>query len=251
MGLNTKNPNNLARAREIAIATIIRTTTKPRSARGDKRNQIIALERNEHKPKDLLNIWYDLPNQDTPNWLNPTQIAIVNDDDPHSTAKFQGRTLDRGYQEIRVHVPYLVFTLADVSRKENEWNITPRDVKHFAPSFVTSAAQQPRGWHLTPKPRTFDGKKFLQTTLPVAAQMLHLHNVATIKVCKSVVAMPALGGHVDGEIWSRRKGCNVAEIVRSSLEKKICRVLFRPKHIGTCKAKKKTKQMLRGKKLVV
>ena len=51
--------HDLARVREIAAISIIEATAKQRLARGDKRQQVAALQRAEYSPGDLVGIWYD------------------------------------------------------------------------------------------------------------------------------------------------------------------------------------------------
>ena len=84
--------NNLARVRDIAVVSIIEPTAKQRLARGDKRNMIAAMETPEHKPGDLVDIWYDPPRKGTPGWRGPAQIATVNKGGGNITVRSQGET---------------------------------------------------------------------------------------------------------------------------------------------------------------
>ena len=88
-----------------------------RLQRGDKRNQVASIERSEHQPGDLVDIWYDPPNKDTPGWRGPAQISSVQIDEGNVTVRFQGKTLDRRYQEVRAHVPYLVYLSSVLDHK--------------------------------------------------------------------------------------------------------------------------------------
>ena len=47
------------------------------------------MERGEHKPGDLVDTWYDFPNEDTPGWRGPAQIVTANDGEDNVTALFQ------------------------------------------------------------------------------------------------------------------------------------------------------------------
>lgn len=77
--LDIKGQNNIVRVREIAAIATILGTAKQRLLRGDERNQVVARERGERQPDDLVDIWYDLRNEDAPGWRAPAQIAFVND----------------------------------------------------------------------------------------------------------------------------------------------------------------------------
>ena len=103
---------------------------KQRLQRGDKRNQVVAQERSEHQPGDLVDIWYDLPNKDTPGWRGRAQIASVNLGEGNVAVRFQGSTLDRRLQEVRVHVPYLVYMLALIDSKAEEWIVVQKVVEN-------------------------------------------------------------------------------------------------------------------------
>ena len=56
--LDVKGQNNLARVREIVAIAITEATAKQRLQRGAKGNQVGAIERAEHHPGDLVDIWY-------------------------------------------------------------------------------------------------------------------------------------------------------------------------------------------------
>lgn len=67
------------RVRGIAAVSIAEATAKQRFARGDKRNQVVAMERSEHNLGNSVDIWHDLTNKDIPGWRCPAQIATAND----------------------------------------------------------------------------------------------------------------------------------------------------------------------------
>ena len=107
--LDIKGQHNLAHVREIVAVATIEATPNQRSFRGDKRNQIVAEERSDHKAGDFVDIWYDLPNEDTPDWRGPAHIASANGGEGDIIVRFQGGILDRRYQEECMHVPYSVY----------------------------------------------------------------------------------------------------------------------------------------------
>lgn len=167
-GLDTKGQNNVVRVREVAAIAVIQVMVQHGFARGGKRNQIASMERSEHKPGDLVDIWYDPPNIETPGWRGPAQIATVNDGEGNVTARFQGRTVGRRHQEARAHMPYLVYLLALVSRNEYQWTIVRWEVENLTASFVmVGVVFQQSGWHVAPDHyNIYDGRRFLDAALP-------------------------------------------------------------------------------------
>lgn len=91
--------------REVATVAAIEATAEARLARGDYHKPIPAQERAEHRPGDLVDIWYDPPNNDTPGWRGPASVVSPSFGECNFAVRFQGRTLDRRQQEVLVHVP--------------------------------------------------------------------------------------------------------------------------------------------------
>ena len=77
--VDTDGQDNLARAREMTAVANIEITATHRVARGDKGKMAVVQQRAEHRPGDLVDIWYDPPNKDTPGRRGPAQIATVNE----------------------------------------------------------------------------------------------------------------------------------------------------------------------------
>lgn len=89
-GLHVKGQDNLARVREMFVVAIIQATTKQMLARGDERNQVVAMDVSEHQPGGLVDIWYDPPNKDAPGRRGPAQIASVNRGEGDVIVRFHG-----------------------------------------------------------------------------------------------------------------------------------------------------------------
>ena len=88
--LDVKGQNDLARVREIVAIYTIEAIVKQRFARGDKRQHVVALQRAQYLPGDLVDIWYDPPNEDTFGWRGPAQIASIQGNEGNVIARFQG-----------------------------------------------------------------------------------------------------------------------------------------------------------------
>lgn len=80
MGLFTPTwQHNFAHVRARVAVVAIETTARQRLVRGDKRNQVVSMERGERTFGDLVDIWYVLPNGDPLGCRGLAQIAAVND----------------------------------------------------------------------------------------------------------------------------------------------------------------------------
>ena len=68
-----------------------------------------------------------------------------------------------------------------------------------APFVTVGVVFQQRGWHVTPRTRTFDGRMSLHVALVFASQVFHIDHVATIGACRGVISMPALKQYNPGK----------------------------------------------------
>lgn len=136
-GAGVKVRHEFVRVRAATAVAIIEATAKQRLARGDERNQTAVIERAEHQPGDLVDIWNGFFNDDIPGWRCPAQIATVKFDQGNVTARPRGKTLDRRGQEVRAHVPYLVHPSIVVGHDPHHWNIVQRVAEVVSTSFLT------------------------------------------------------------------------------------------------------------------
>ena len=95
-----------ARVRELAAANIIEATAKARLARADGYNTRGAIQRQQFKEKDLVDIWFEPTNKDQKGWRGPAETLSVNSAEGNVSVRYQGRTLDRRSQEVRSHTLY-------------------------------------------------------------------------------------------------------------------------------------------------
>ena len=176
-----------------SLRFIIEATAKHRLARGDKRPQVVALQRAKYLPGELVDIWYDPPNEDTPGWRGPAQIASVQENEGNVIVRFQGKTLDRRQPEVRAHVPHLVYLSIVLGHKGHQFDIIRRDTDNLSSSFLTVGVVFHAGaWYVTLRTRTHDGRSFLDAALPFASQVFHLDRVVTVRACRGIKAMPRL-----------------------------------------------------------
>ena len=69
---------------------------------------------NDQDVGDLVDIWYEPAHKEAKGWRGPAKIASINFEtgENHINVRYQGRTLERRPQEVRVHIPYLVFLVS-------------------------------------------------------------------------------------------------------------------------------------------
>ena len=159
--------------------------------RGDTRNQVAALERAEHQPGDLVDIWYDLPNKDTPGWRGPAQIASVQETEGNVRVRSQWKTLDRRSQEVRAQVPYLVYLSSVIDHKAYQFDICRKEVENLlsVAYLIVGLIFHHGAWNLTPRTRTTEGGRSLDVALAFATHVLHIPYVAIVRACRGISCM--------------------------------------------------------------
>lgn len=113
---------SLARIREIAAAKIIEAAARPRLERAVHHRTIPAGENLEFDVDDVVDIWYDPPHKEISGWRGPAKVLSLNDGEGNITVQCQGRPLIRRNQEVRVHVPFLVFLMDLFSHQDASWH---------------------------------------------------------------------------------------------------------------------------------
>ena len=105
------NSRNEARVREVAMSNIVEGLAKSRVERADRHKTRGAIERQEYAIKDLVDLWFEPGNKDTKGWRGPGSIETINSSEGNLSVRYQGRTLNRTIQELRPHIPYLIYMM--------------------------------------------------------------------------------------------------------------------------------------------
>ena len=95
------NAHDHARVREVAAINIIEATAHQRLERVDRSNTRPAMELQEFKESDLVDIWFEPLNKDQKGWRGPAEILSINSKDGNYSVRMQGRTLNRQAREVR------------------------------------------------------------------------------------------------------------------------------------------------------
>ena len=212
-----------ARIREIAAGNIIEATARSRMERADRHNTRPAVERQEYKVGDLVDLWYEPPSKDTSGWRGPGKVHSLQPSEGVVTVRYQGRSPDRRAQEVRPHIPYLVF-FSLRRHHHDHWeyvrcaaeDLETRTSKTYGLVWGTGTKV---GWQLTTNPLSEEGRKLLQSGLIVAGLGLYCPTTTTMRLGRGVTSLQALHGFDTSEalIWkSIRHGGNAAEAPSSS-----------------------------------
>ena len=103
-------------------------------------------------------------------------------------------------------MPYLVYLSTVLGHKAHQFDIIRRNTENLSSSFLTVGVVFHAGaWSVTPRTRTYDGRRFLDAALSVASQVFHLDRVVTVRACRGVKAMPRLLQYNNAEViaWCR------------------------------------------------
>ena len=98
-----------ARVREIAAVNIIEGNAKERIARANRHNTRPAAQLSDYKIKDQVDIWFDPSNKDMKGWRGPGTVCNVQPDEGNLEVRMQGRTLLRGYAQVRPHIAFFIY----------------------------------------------------------------------------------------------------------------------------------------------
>ena len=201
------NSRHQAQVREAAASNIVAASAKMRLARADASKTRGAVELKEMQPGGLVDIWFDPTNKDVPGWRGPAQIATVQENEAQVTVRYQGRTLDRRIQEVRHHIPYLVFFSCLHAELLGQWEhlrdyceALPRGTaKVFGVVFAHNAKHT--GWRLTQATQTDEGHRLLQCALVLASTGIHLEGCTTVRLSLGVSHLQPLTGFKQCELW--------------------------------------------------
>ena len=99
--------------------------------------------------------------------------------------RFQVKTLDRRHQEVRAHVPYLVYLSSVLDHKAHQFDVVRREVGNLWPSafLIVGVVSHAGAWNVIPRTHTMDGRRFLDVALTFATKFLHIVYVAIVRAC--------------------------------------------------------------------
>ena len=87
-----------------------------------------------------------------------------------------------------------------------------------SPFIIVGVVQQQGYGHLTPRATTHGGSRSFHAAFAIAAQVLHIRYVSTIRVCRGAIILPALKGYVHSEVLLWRRDGDVSEVTHFSTE---------------------------------
>ena len=211
------NEHNRARVREIAAINIIEATAQQRLERVDRSNSRPAIELQEYKPHDLVDIWFEPQNKDQKGWRGPGEILSINADEGNYSVKIQGRTLSRRAQEVRPHIPYFIYMLYLHTSQMDYWIMIRSYCEGLSRGtcitlgVVLSEATGRHGWLLTKSSQVEPGKSMLQAGLAVAHHSFLAQTCTTIRMWKGLPTLGPLKGFTHSDIFTWIPGMGTDE----------------------------------------
>ena len=185
-----------ARIREIAAGNIIEATACARMDRADRYNTRPAIERQEYKVGDLVDLWYEPLNKDKSGWRGPGKVHSLQPNEGVVTVRYQGRSLDRRAQEVRPHIPHLVF-FSMRRHHHDHWkyvrcateDLVTRTSKTYGLIWSTGTKV---GWQFATTSLSEERRKLLQSGFKVAGLGLHCPSTITMRLGRGAISLQAL-----------------------------------------------------------
>ena len=164
------NARHEARIREVASIKIIESNAAGLVARADHSKTRGCIEIQGYTSGDQVDLWFEPKNKDQSGWRGPGQIATINADEGNISIRHQGRTLDRRNQEVRPHIPFLVFASMTMPDAFGAWLVLKRACQELRLGSVRSLGLVWQdgvnaGWYLSPQSPSARGRDLMQTAL--------------------------------------------------------------------------------------
>ena len=179
---------NVARIKEISSTNIIEATARRRIERANASRTLAPIEAKQYQPGEEVDVWFDPSEKDLSGWRGPGQVATVNSEEANITVRYQGKSLERRHQEVRVHIPYFVFAyLMNIDNLVHYDMVrdTCEQLNHgsmMTVGLVWSQAQNGMnaGWRLTSATSSSTGSRLLHSGLAMATAQMKIAGVTTI-----------------------------------------------------------------------
>ena len=154
-----------------------------------------------------MEIWFEPSHKDEAGWRGPAKIATLQHEEGNATVRYQGRSLDRQFPEIRPYVPYVIFLTSQHKQPHLQWTIV-RDEAELLPrkgqkiyGLVLNMAPAHYGWYLSKESKTKQGQKVLEAALYIASTTVHLQTCTTVRMVRGVQTLAPLKGFMAVETW--------------------------------------------------
>ena len=201
------NSKHQAQVREAAASSIIEASARARLSRADSANSRATVELSEMQPGCLVDIWFEPSNKDVKGFRGPAQVATVQPAENQITVRYQGRSLDRRAQEVRHHIPYLVFVSCLYDELLGMWeqlrdhceSLAVGTTKVYGVVFASDARRP--GWRLTQATQSDEGHRILQCATAVASSGIHLQGCTTVRLALGVSHLQPMQGFRSSELW--------------------------------------------------
>ena len=205
----TQGPNSelrhQAKVRELAAINMIEVLAKWRIQRASKSRTRGAMNLKEINQGDIVDLWIKPEKKGVEGWRGPGQVIEVNSDEGNVSIRYQGRIRDRKAQEVRLHIPYLVFLSASTTHLE-QWRILKSACEEipYSTSQVYGVIQtdgKKPGWYLTKRSQTKEGKQLLEAGLILSNVGSYMERCTTVRLARGAAVLQPLKTFRSSEIW--------------------------------------------------
>ena len=115
----------------------------------------------------------------------------------------QGRTLDRRPQEVRNHIPYLVYFSIISRSKYGHWErLENRGETWTVESIkIFGLILEENGWRITKSIMSTAGRDIYRSAMTGAASAVYRSNCVTMRIWRGLPSTPPLAGFSDSEMF--------------------------------------------------
>ena len=138
------------------------------------------------------------------------KISTLQPDDGNVTVRYQSRSLDRTFQQVRPYVPYVIFLTSQHVQPHPQWTVVRDDAEalirkeHKILGVVLNQSPKHHGWYFTKESKTASCRRLLKAALLLASTAVHVESCTTIRMARGVPTLAPLKGFTDMETWFRK-----------------------------------------------
>ena len=100
----TEDLSDISRLRELALSTMVETTSQQRLNRAMKHRARPAGERFDYRPGQLVDLHRPANQKTASGWRGPAEVVAAHNQDGYVDVKWRGRVLSVRFADLRMHI---------------------------------------------------------------------------------------------------------------------------------------------------